>query len=345
MSKIAINLLGFNHREKIGRAIESVLAQDFTDFELWYMDNASADGSVEFVRKNYPQVNVVENGRNLGYAGGHNLFFRLATSEFVMVLNPDAVLDRGFLKNILAVFENPLVGAATGKMLRPHPPNLLHQVGGRPILDGTGITVNMTRRARERGQNELDLGQYDKAQKIFGVSGTAAVYRRSALEVVKVPTLKGDDEYFDENFFAYWEDFDLSWRLRLAGFVCRFVPGAVVYHERLAASSPGGYKKVVTFIKHHRALSESVKQWNWKNHLFCIVKNDFGWPFLFGLPFIAVRETAMLIFILIFERKTLAVWSEFYRQWPAMLRKRHYIFSLKKVTIRQTFGWFFGKYD
>lgn len=339
MPKIAINLLGFNHREKIGAAIESVLAQSFSDFELWYTDNASADGSAEFVRKHYPQITVIENRENLGYAGGHNIFFHLATAELAMVLNPDVVLDRDFLKNIVPVFSEEKVGAATGKLLKPL------TLGGEKIIDGTGIVVSLTRRGRERGQNEEDLGQYDDSPKIFGVSGTAAVYRKSALEKIKVPGSGGHDEYFDEDFFAYWEDFDLSWRLRLAGFSCRFAPAAIGYHERVAGSSPGGYKKIKSFIKHHNKLPLQVKRWNWKNHLFCLVKNDFNWPFWLGLPFIFARELGMLVFILLFERETLSAWREARSQFPAMLKKRQFIKSLQAVGGRAMAGWFLGKYD
>jgi len=88
-----------------------------------------------------------------------------------------------------------------------------------------------------------------------------------------------------------------------------------------------------------------VKQWNWKNHLFCIVKNDAGWPFWLGLPFIFIRELAMLIFILVFERPTLEVWPEFREQLPSMLKKRAYIKSLAAVKWRVAAGWFLGKYD
>ncbi|MCL5435646.1 MAG: glycosyltransferase family 2 protein [Patescibacteria group bacterium] len=373
MPKLTINLLGYNHRDKIGAAIDSVLAQSFLDYELWYTDNASADGSASFVRENYPQVKIFENEKNFGYAGGHNSAFRACQSELVMVLNPDVVLDKDFLTNLLPVFSQPQVAAATGKLLKPR------NSAQAPVLDGTGIVVSMTRRARERGQNKADNGQYDNSLSVFGVSGTAAVYRRAALEKVKLPKFtlvsrsggtqgefesrpphpafghplpQGErekmnkvSEYFDEDFFAYWEDFDLSWRLRSSGYACRFVPQAICYHERLAGSSPGGYKQVGSFIAHHRELPLKVKEWNWKNHLFCIVKNDFGWPFWLGLPFILCREFAMLVFILLFERETLKIWPQLLRQLPAMLKKRNLIKRRRTVNSTVAAKWFLGKYD
>lgn len=324
MPKVSINLLGWNHREIIGGAINSVLTQTYRDFELIYTDNASTDGSVDYVKKNFPQVKVVANQKNFGYAGGHNLFFSQAKSDYVMVLNPDVVLDRNFLQAVIPAFDNRKVAAVTGKMLRP----------GSKILDGTGIMVSRSRRARERGQNEEDRGRYDGKPDVFGVSGTAAIYRREALEKVKTPRAGGGFEYFDEDFFAYFEDFDLSWRLRLAGYVCRYAPGAVLYHSREAASSPGGYKKIFAFIKHHHALPLKIKKWNWKNHLFCIIKNDSGRAFWRDLPFIFTRELAMFFFILIFETRTLSVLPQFFRQLPRMIQKRKYILSRKSASSR-----------
>ncbi|MBI4053813.1 MAG: glycosyltransferase family 2 protein [Candidatus Doudnabacteria bacterium] len=331
MPKLFINLLGWNHRSKLHAAINSVLAQGFRDFDFVYTDNASTDGSTDFVKKTFPQVQVKQNKQNLGYAAGHNLAFQQTDAELVMVLNPDVILDTDFLKHIVRAFDDHRVAVAGGKMLRPGP--------GR-VLDGTGVVINRARRARERGQREHDQGQYDRDRAVFGVSGTAAVFRKSALEQTKVPKADGGFEYFDEDFFAYWEDVDLSWRLRLWGFTCRYVPQAVLYHERLAGSSPGGYKKIAAFISHHKQLPDNVKKWNWKNHLFCIIKNDFGWPFWRDLPLILARELAMLVFILIFEPKTLGVLPRFFRELPVMLAKRRYIMAHKKVGANVVLPWF-----
>lgn len=315
MAKITINLLGWNHRDIIEKAIDSVLTQSYRDFELVYMDNASSDGSQEFVRHKFPQVKVIQNEKNLGYAGGHNLFFKNTDTEFLMVLNPDAVLDKNFLLYGLSPFEDDGVAAVTGKMLK----------SGSDILDGTGIIFSRSRRFRERGQNEKDAGQYDTQQEIFGVSGTAGIYRKSALEKVKVPKNDGEYEYFDEDFFAYFEDVDLAWRLNLAGFKARFAPKAVVYHARTAGSSPGGYKNFFSFVRHHKQLPQKVKEWNWKNHLFCIVKNDSGVEFFLAAPLIFARELAMFFFILVFETRTLKILPKFFHDLPKMFRKRKFI--------------------
>ena len=332
MHKLNINLLGWNHKDQIGPVIESVLKQTFTDFELFYMDNASQDGSVDFVREHFPQVTIIANDRNLGYAGGHNKFFQMATSELVMVLNPDVQLTPEFLSCVVAAFDDPVVGAAGGKTLK--------SPGSPAIIDGTGIMIDKYRRGRDRGQGEEDRGQYDRVTHVFGCTGAAAIFRRRALEEAKLLVASNRYEYFDEDFFAYWEDMDLSWRLRLQGWECRFVPEALAYHPRKAASNPGGYKHFVSFVRHHRALPLRIRRWNWRNHLFCIIKNDFGAPLLRGLPFIALRELAILGYILIFEASTMGVVPEFFRLLPKMLEKRRYILSHKKITSEGAAKWF-----
>jgi len=352
MAKLEINLLGWNHKAEIGKSIESVLRQTYSDFELIYTDNASTDGSVDFVKKIFPQINIIANSVNLGYAGAHNRFFRQSKSEFVMVLNPDVELDKNFLEEALKVFTDPKVAAVTGKMLLPR----------TKILDGTGIVVSRSRRARERGQHEEDNGKYDNKLEVFGVSGTAAIYRNSALDAIKIPKLlpladtsnkifllnkeglgevyNKEFEYIDEDFFAYFDDMDLSWRFRLAGYKCKFTPKAIVYHSRKASSSTSGYNKVGEFIKHHKGLSQNIKRWNWKNHLFCIIKNDFGWPLWRDLPFILLRELAMFVFILVFETRTLGAVPQFFRELPVMLKKRQYIQSHRQVDSKVAGEWF-----
>jgi len=338
-----------------------MLAQTCKDFELVYMDNASVDGSVEFVRKNYPSLRIIANRKNLGYAGGHNKFFSETNSEFLMVLNPDVELSPNYLEEAIKAFENKKVGAVMGKLLRPAASsyNTDHKVdehdlrgranrakGQKTIIDSTGITINLARRGRDRGQWEEDKGQYDNQTEIFGVNGAASVFRKSALEKVKTPMVtnhysasrhplepqaaadgvEGSGfEYFDEDFFAYWEDLDLSWRMNLAGFKCSFVPKAVAYHKRAAGRSKGGYGRIINFIRYHKTLPKRIRQLNWKNHLFCIIKNDFGWKFFKALPVIKLREFIMLIYILIFEPSTLGVIPEFFKQLPKMLKKRKYI--------------------
>ena len=337
MPKISINLLNYNTPWlEIKKCLEHALSQDFDDYEVYYMENASKGqpNLIAEVTESFgsnSRLKVVNNGENLGYAGGHNKFFKNTDSELLMVLNPDALLEANFVSEIVKAFGDPLVGLATGKMLKPG-----KNEKGESILDGTGILISRSRRGRERGQLEVDHGQYDHSTEIFGVSGTAAVFRKEALESVKIL----NDEYYDPDFFAYWEDLDISWRMRLQGWQARFVPNAVVIHPRAVGASPGGLKNFFTFVKHHRSFSLNIRRWNWRNHLFTIVKNDFGWNFWKAAPLILVRELSMAIFITLFSISTWSVLPVFFKLLPKMFLKRKIIQSRRKVSSRQMEKWF-----
>ncbi len=322
MKSLAVNLLRWNSPwDEIRTGIAAVLASEFDDFELIYMENFNPDcpSLVEQVRTEFgadPRIRIVTTESNLGYAGGHNRFFAESDAPLLMVLNPDAVLHPGFLKNVVVPFRDPRVGAVTGKMIKPG-----RDADDNILLDGTGILLSRARHGYERGQWEVDRGQYDREPNVFGVSGTAAVYRKSALEAVKL----GAAEYFDPDFFAYCEDLDLSWRLRLAGYICVYAPGALVEHERAASRSRGGVRKFFAFVRHHRSLPLKVRQWSWRNHLFAILKNDHGWSFYRDLPWIAARELAVFTFLLCFATDTLLVIPETLRLLPSMFAKRRFI--------------------
>lgn len=336
---ISINLLRWSTSwEDVERCLAAVLDSDFKNFSVTYMENPhpTALSLVDEVRLRFgsdARLKLVRNAQNLGYSGGHNRFFAEAETDLVMVLNPDAIIDRQFLQNIIKPFHaDPKIGAATGKMIKPP-----KATEGAIILDGTGIEIFRSRRGRERGQLVRDLGQFDQKREIFGVSGTAAVYRRKSLEAIKL----GEREYFDEDFFAYWEDFDLSWRLRLCGFECTYVPEALVEHERAVGVSPGGLLRFSTFVKHHRSFPLAIRQWSWRNHLFSIIKNDFGWALYRDLPFILMRELAIIFFLLITVPKTFSPSLNFFRLLPVMLKKRRMIAQLRTRSSTAVFRGFF----
>jgi GT2 family glycosyltransferase len=123
---------------------------------------------------------------------------------------------------VTAFDEAPRVGMACGKLWRGFGPQ-----DGRHVLDSTGLFLNRQRRPRDRGQGELDHGQYDEQWEVFGACGAASMCRRSMLEAVAC-----HGEMLDEDFFLYYDDADLSWRAQLYGWQCRYVPEATGWHER-----------------------------------------------------------------------------------------------------------------
>src|SRR3989344_7147364 len=118
--KISVNVLGWNSRSLLEPCFNSVLAQDYPNFELVFIDNASGDGSEDFVRKNFPNVRVIQTGKNLGFAGGHNVGIRETDGELILILNPDVVLRPAYLRlAIEPMLQDEKIAGVQGKLLRP----------------------------------------------------------------------------------------------------------------------------------------------------------------------------------------------------------------------------------
>jgi GT2 family glycosyltransferase len=308
MPKVSVILVLYNNKQYIKAVLDAVFAQSHKDLEVIAVIN-SDDGIKAILTTDYPQVKVLDPGQNLGFSGGNNLGIKSSTGDYVQLVNPDLILEAEYIEKILKAFDDQKVAAATGKLLRYDFVN--NQKTN--IIDSTGVVINSAGRARDRGQLQQDLGQFDDQREVFGVSGAGPMYRRSALDRVRFGL-----EYLDEDFFAYWEDVDLSWRLNNAGFRCVYVPQATAYHGRTAGQSEGGYAKIWNFYKHHKKLSARIRQLNYKNHILMYIKNA---RFIFHPAFV-VRELAMLGYILLFETSTLGVLPQLFRQLPKIWAKR-----------------------
>ncbi len=317
----------YNGMRYIPKSVASMVNQTYPDCEVVCVINGNDDHGKEYIQEHFPTVRIIDPKKNLRFVRGHNLIFnQLQNTEFFQLVNQDLYLEPNYVEEVVKAFEDPRVAGANGKIYQYD----WDQSVKSQKLDTTGIDIYKTGRARSRGQNEVDQGQFDDKREVMAVDGAACMYRRSALEVVKYPKANGQYEYFDEDFEMYWEDVDLSWRFINAGFACRFVPSAIGYHGRTAASSPGGYKKLFSFIKHHNKIPRWILKFNYKNHLFLYIKNSpkFYWQFF-------ARELFYNAYVLVFETSTLSVWPELIRQFPKIWKKRKYIQAHRKITVAE----------
>lgn len=311
MKKVSIILVIYNAKRYIKPVFESIFKQSHSNIEVVAVINGNADGSKEIIARDFPKVKIIDPGKNLWFAAGNNLAINQTDGEFVFLVNQDVILTESYLEQALLEFSDENVAAVTGKLLKYD----FEKNQKTNLIDTTGVIMSKSGRARDRGQGEPDNQQYDSLRDVFGVSGACPVYRRSALEAVK-DTTSGKSEFFDEDFIAYWEDVDLSWRFNNMGFKCRYAPNAVGYHGRTAAQAAGGYLKIFNFIKHHRKLPAAIKKLNFKNHFWMYIKNS---PTIH--PKFIIREILMFFFILIFETSTLSVLPELLKKIPQMRRK------------------------
>jgi GT2 family glycosyltransferase len=298
-SKVSVINVVFNTKRFMKPVFDAIFNQTYKNLEVFAVICGNEDGSKEFLEKNYPQVRILDTGKNLGFAGGNNWAIRESSGEFIQLVNPDLIMEPDYIEKMLLAFTDKRVAAATGK-LRQYDFKLGIKKG---TLDTTGIVMSKSGRARDRGQHEVDKGQYDGMRDVFAVSGAGPMYRRAALEEIKYCE-NYKCEYFDEDFIAYWEDVDLSWRLNHCGYRNVYVPQAVGYHGRTVGSAEKGYLHVFNYIKHHNKLSTINRQLNYKNHIFMYLKNS-KWIH----PSFILREIVMLGYILILETSTLKVTS------------------------------------
>ncbi len=202
-ASVSVVIVTWNSASFIGGCLESLRALAHPPEETVVIDNDSSDGTAAIVRERFPEVRLIPMGGNVGFCRANNRGIGETTCPFVLVLNPDTTLDAGFLDELLPAFDDPRVGSAAGKLLR----------FDGVTLDSAGQVLGRSRQPIDRGFGALDRGQYAADAEIFGACGAAALYRRTMLAEIA----DGPGRYFDEAFFAFYEDLDLAWRARRAG--------------------------------------------------------------------------------------------------------------------------------
>lgn len=326
---ISVVLIGYNNKKLLKPCLAALQRQTLKN-DVFYIDNASQDGSVAWIKHHHPHVRVMANTENKGYAAAANQGIQATRTSYVMILNPDLLLDPDYLALAVAKMKtNSRIAALTGKILHYDFQNNKKT----DILDTTGLLIFPNRRVVDRGQGERDHGQYDQEEEVFGISGACPVYRREALEDVK---LLGD--YLDEDFFMYKEDVDLSWRLRLRGWACYYLPAAVGYHGRgTGAILRSNLREIV---RGRKSLTRFQKYYSYKNQRLMQVKNDLLsnlWPHLPALLFKEVLATSHMLFSEPYLLKSFAhgLW-----QFPRALKKRHFIMRRRIATPQEMARWF-----
>jgi len=226
---------------------------------------------------------------NLGWGAGVNRILSRVDHEhssvpYVLLLNPDIELDPDFATVLLEALEaDPRVALASGKLLRP----------GRTVIDSAGIRLPRHRRPRDRGSDETDGGQYDRAEFVFGVSGAAMMLRRAAMTDLAVA-----GEVVDEDFFAYHDDTDLCWRANRFGWRVLYEPRARGVHGRRWKRQQR--MEIAPFVRRH----------SFKNHYLQIIKNERLADFCLNLPWLLTWELLRLGFAVLRDPAVLPAYRD-----------------------------------
>jgi GT2 family glycosyltransferase len=210
--KVSVIIVTYNSARFMSACLEAVTAQNYPDFEVVVVDNASSDGTCEFVRHRFPTVKVIESPQNLGYGGGNNLGARRTTGEILVFLNPDTLVEPGWLEALIQGMLERGSGLATSKITLLKDPGRLNTSGNQIHFLGLSYC---------RGWR-LDRSAYPTQELVSGASGASLAIRREVFERL---------EGFDESLFMYHDDVDLSIRALLAGEHCLYVPTSVAGHD------------------------------------------------------------------------------------------------------------------
>jgi GT2 family glycosyltransferase len=298
-----VGIVHYRAYADLGPCLASVNAQTLAPASVVVVDADADPAEIERLRSGHPDVRF-DPQPNRGYAGGANrvlevLQDRDAELDFILIMNPDVVLDSSFAEQVISEMSvRPRVALASGKLMRPD---------GIEI-DSAGIRLPLNRRPRDRGSEELDRGQFDVTERVFASSGAVLMIR-----VVALPDLEIDGEVFDEDFFMYHEDTDLGWRAAELGWHSLYVHDARAVHKR-------NWKAKGRFD-----ISPEIRRHSFTNHYLQMIKNERAWRFVRDLPVILGWELARLGFALIKDRPMLSGYGNAWRLSGNAWRKRRLI--------------------
>jgi len=325
--RVAVGIINYSDYRHLPVCLDGVKRQSLRPDRIILVDNESRPSEIAPIVSAYPEVHVLPFRENLGYSGGANRIIREADADdYILLLNPDAVLDPRCLEEMVGSMQAaPVAGSVGGKLLLSNPQLDGGQSTGEPrILDSTGHVIFRNRRIIDRGHGEQDVGQFDRPEEIFSVCGAAVLFRREMLKDVQI-----DEEYFDEDFFAYKEDVDICWRAQLLGWRSIYNPAATAYHLR-------GWKR----RDDRRRVPWARKYHSFKNHYLMMIKNEL--PELFWRDFLPILWLGIRAMAYISLREP-ALWRsvlDLKRYWPRARSKRRIIMKRRRSSLEEMGRWF-----
>lgn len=264
---VSIIILNYNGAGIVIQCLRSVLDTDYPNFEVIFVDNASVDGSYQSVVSYFgkdSRLQIVRNNVNMGFAEGNNIGSKCAKGSYITLLNNDTEVERDWLLEAIKIAESDeKIGVVQSKLFFWHDLDMLESAGG--FIDKCGYGFE---RGFVRGK---DL--FNSSDEIFYGNGAAITIKREAVGRIQD---SGKFELFDSDFFFAYEDVDLSWKLRLAGFKTVVAPRSVVYHRRSTSTS----RKRSLLVFHHC-----------KNRVLTLLKNYSISNLCKYLPLLLVLES------------------------------------------------------
>ena len=326
-TRVAVLVVTHDDADDLPGCLESVAALDHKPLEVVVADCASSDGSAETAEGHAARLaavgialRVVSLPDNRGFAGGMNAALAETAADWVLTLNADARPEPGYATRLLAraaAHPDLAVGAVTGRLVRPA------TSGGLRLLDACGMRLTRTWRHLDRGSGEPDRGQWAVADRVFGATGAASLFRRAALDDA---AMAGD--VFDPAFHTWREDAELAFRLRERGWEVLYEPAARAEHRR--AVTP----------ERRRSLPPAANFHSLKNRYLLRLYHQTPRNLLRTLVPTLARDLAALAYVLAFERRSLAAYGWLWRHRREALGRRHAIQARRTVPAAELDRWF-----
>jgi len=320
MPKLVISILSYNGESYLPDCLQSLSGIDYpkNGYDVMILDNASSDTSVRFIKNNYPEYKLIESKVNTGFAGGHNIIWQKAKelkADYLVLLNQDTIVEPDFLSKLVGAAETDCTIAACQSLMMLWPKkDLINSAGNVLHYLGFGYVGGYL-------SPRSEWPVIPSSQLIDGyASGGCVLYKMSALEKVGL---------FDEAFFAYQEDLDLSWKLRLAGYKIALAPLSVIYHKY--------------------DFSRSVEKYYWleKNRFIVFLTNYKLLTLFLMMPLACVAELGIFLFSIKsgFCIQKLRAYLFFLKpqSWNYLIKRRKFINSIRMTTDRKILSYMSDK--
>lgn len=309
---VSIIIVNYNGKALLKDCLESIRSSEASEEEIIIVDNASTDGSADYIKKEFPHVKLIALDKNYGFALANNIGAETAAGEYIVFLNNDTVVTPGWLNALRnALSSDPTVGAAGSKLLLYHRPERVNSAGTNIVFNGGGYDI---------GFMDSDSDRYNTPGPRGGVCAAAMMVRKQ-----EFLALGG----FDPMYFMYFEDVDLCWRYWLSGYRVLYVPTSVVYHRFGGTAGSDRHTSLRVF-------------YGTRNSMFNVLKNyelqNIPFPLAFNIIHHAGKFFALLLCL-----KPKNAWAILGAYWslvkhmPEAIKKRKNVQSKRKISDKYLF--------
>jgi GT2 family glycosyltransferase len=239
---VSVIILNWNGKKFIEKCIRSLMNVSYPSIEILFIDNASTDGSPELIETKYRNIKVFRNKKNLGFAEGHEIGFRKAHGNAILLLNTDTIVEENLITSLVNVlYSKKSIGAVQPKIVMYPQKEIIDSIGVFFLMNGS-----LYHYGREKKENILE---YNKQMEIFSAKGVCVMFKKEVLDKTG---------FFDKDYFAYFEETDICMRVWLSGYKIVYTPTSTVYHIGGATSKRLNWSFIL-FHSYKNGISTYIK--------------------------------------------------------------------------------------